>query len=65
MEVCKRCHGNGWVLYAVPARQISDMYKDVDYKLEIAKRCPECTRAQADSWEQDFKAADEEWRGAK
>lgn len=59
MGECPRCRGTGWISFERPARDVSWIYRDRDYRLKFAKKCPECTKAKADSWEQDFRQQDE------
>lgn len=60
-DICKRCDGTGWITYEAPAKQLSIHYKDKDYRLRMAKKCPECTKAKKDVWEDDFTYQDLRW----
>lgn len=60
-QICPKCKGTGWIIYEAPAKQLSDIYKDKEYRLGVAKKCPECTRAKKDDWEDDFEYQDIRW----
>lgn len=42
-DVCKHCHGRGYLLYHVDARELDDVYGGEDIASEYVKKCPYCS----------------------
>lgn len=54
---CKKCGGTGWIVKKVPAKEVSPMYKNADYELDMAERC-DCKEVEEETVEENFRWED-------